>query len=43
LEKAAKDIGLTINEDKTKFMAITEYPTNLCFFEVNGYKFEKFT
>jgi hypothetical protein len=31
LEKAAKEIGLIINEDKTKFMAITEYPTNLCF------------
>jgi hypothetical protein len=43
LEEAAKEIGLIINEDKTKFMAITEYPTNLCFLEVNGYKFEKVT
>jgi hypothetical protein len=43
LEKAAKEIGLIINEDKTKFTAITEYPTNLCFLEVNGYKFEKVT
>jgi hypothetical protein len=32
LEKAAKDIGLIINEDKIKFMPITVYPTNLCFF-----------
>jgi hypothetical protein len=43
LEKAAKEIGLTINEDKTKFMEITEHPTNLCFLEVDGYKFEKVT
>jgi hypothetical protein len=43
LEKAAKVIGLTINEDRTKFMAITKYPTNLCFLEVDGYKFEKVT
>jgi hypothetical protein len=43
LEKAAKEIGLTINEDKTKFMEVTEYPTNLCFLEVDGYKFEKVT
>jgi hypothetical protein len=43
LEKAAKEIGLIINEDITKFTAITEYPTNLCFLEVNGYKFEKVT
>jgi sorting nexin-29 len=43
LEKAAKEIGLTVNEDKTKFMEITEYPTNLCFLGVNGNKFEKVT
>jgi hypothetical protein len=43
LEKAAKEIGLTINEDKTKFIEITEFPTNLCFLEVNRYKFEKVT
>jgi hypothetical protein len=43
LEEAAKDIGLIINEDKTKFMAITENPTNLCFLDVDGYKFEKVT
>jgi hypothetical protein len=42
-KKAAKEIGLIINEDKTKFMALTEYPINLCFLEVNGYKFEKVT
>jgi hypothetical protein len=43
LKKAAKEIGLTINGDKTKFMEITKYPSNLCFLEVNGYKFEKIT
>jgi hypothetical protein len=41
LEIAAQEIGLMINESKTKYMEITCKPNNLQYLIVNNYKFKK--
>ena len=43
LEVAAKEIGLTANEEKTKFMEETDRPTNNRYLEINDNRFEKVT
>jgi ribosomal protein S13 len=43
LEAAAKNMGLTVNEEKTKFMAITNRTQNLQPLKVNEYEFEQVT
>jgi hypothetical protein len=41
LEKAAQEIGLMVNENKTKHMEIKCKPNNTQYLIVNNYKFEK--
>jgi hypothetical protein len=36
-------MGLTINESKTKYMEVTDNPTNTKYLSVKEYKFEKVT
>jgi hypothetical protein len=43
LEIAAKEMGVTINESKTKYMEITNHPTNTQCLGVKEYKCEKVT
>jgi hypothetical protein len=40
LEKAAQQIGLKVNKDKTKYMEITSNPTGRTSPTINNYKFE---
>jgi sorting nexin-29 len=40
-EKAAQEIGLTVNESKTKYMEITCKPNSMQYLIVNNYKFEE--
>jgi hypothetical protein len=40
-EKAAQEIGLTVNENKTKYMEITCKQNNMQYLIVKNYKFEK--
>jgi sorting nexin-29 len=41
LEKAAQEIGLRVNESKTKYMEITCKPNKMQYLIVDNYKFEK--
>jgi hypothetical protein len=43
LESEAKETGLTINDSKTKFLEVTNNPTNTQYLSVKEYKFEKVT
>jgi hypothetical protein len=43
LESAAKEMGLTVNEIKTKYMEVINNPTNTQYLSVKEYKFEKVT
>jgi hypothetical protein len=43
LESATKEMGLAINESKTKYMEATNNPTNTQYLSVKEYKFEKVT
>jgi hypothetical protein len=36
-------MGLSINESKTKYMEVTNNPTNIQYLSVKEYKFEKVT
>jgi hypothetical protein len=40
LEKAAQQIGLKVNKDKTKYMEVTSNPTGRTSLTINNYKFE---
>jgi hypothetical protein len=39
LESAAKEMGLTINESKTKYVAATNNPTNTQYLSAKEYQF----
>ena len=43
LDTEAQQMGLKINESKTKYMEVTRKPSKIEFFEIAGYKFKKVT
>jgi sorting nexin-29 len=43
LESAAKEMSLSINESKSKYMEVTNNPTNTQYLSLKEYKFEKVT